>query len=394
MKTIIKTTMLSVVLFISTTTIIKAQRSVQLAIMLDISGSMQGLINQAQSQLWNIVNTVAKANCDGKVPSIEIALYEYGNDGIGGNKEPYIRQISNFSKDLDMISEQLFKLKTYGSVENCGAVLQDGIDNLQWNQNQDAIKIIFIAGNEIFTQGKVDYKNACANAVRKGIIINTIYCGDCEQGVKEFWKDGADRGKGYYSCINTNAQEVYIESPYDDVILKYNDSLNTTYINYVDKVILEKKKAEGYSESQTISMNYHSKSNQSVQDSNAESFSKGTMVNRTVSKSNSSLYVANDWDLVTNAMNNQVDWNTIEKKSLPIEYQNFSIEELKRIVEIKIRDRKRFEKAIIDLNIKREAYVVEKKKEMNNGQENTLEKALTDGVRKQIKDRGCDFPNT
>lgn len=394
MKTFIKTTLLTVVFFISTTTIMQAQRSVQIALMLDISGSMQGLINQAKSQLWNIVNMVAKANCDGKVPSIEIALYEYGNDGIGGNQAPYIRQISNFSKDLDMISEQLFKLKTIGSVENCGAALQDGIDNLQWNQNQDAIKIIFIAGNEIFTQGNVDYKNACADAVRKGIIINTIYCGDCEKGVKELWKDGADRGKGYYSCINTNAKEVYIESPYDNEILKYNDSLNSTYINYVDKKIVEKKKAMGYSESEVIEQNNYSKSNQSVQDNNAESFSKGTMVNRTVSKSNSSLYVANDWDLVTNAMNNQVEWSTIQMKSLPLEYQNYSIDELKRIVELKISERKRFEKAIIDLNIQRESYIVEKKKEMNNGQENTLEKALTYGVRKQIIDRGCDFPNS
>lgn len=394
MKTIIKTAFITLIVSISAQTIVYTQRSVQIAIMLDISGSMQGLIKQAQSQLWNIVNTVAKANCDGKVPSIEIALYEYGNDGIKGQSAPFIKQISNFSKDLDMISEQLFKLKTIGSVENCGAVIQDGIDNLQWNQSPNAIKIIFIAGNEIFTQGSVDYKNACANAVRKGIIVNTIYCGDCEQGVKEFWKDGADRGKGYYSCINTNAQEVYIESPYDNEILKYNDSLNSTYINYVDKVILEKKKSEGYSASEAISMNNYSKSNQTVQDSNAESFSKGTMINRTVSKSNSSLYIANDWDLVTNAMNNQVDWSSIEKKSLPLEYQNYSIDELKRIVELKIRDRKRFEKAIVDLNIQREAYVVEKKKEMNNGQENTLEKALTDGVKKQIQERGCVFLNS
>jgi hypothetical protein len=366
-------------------------RNVQIAIMIDVSGSMNGLIHQAQSQLWNIVNTVASANCNGQVPNIEIALYEYGNDGRPGATSPFIKQISNFTTDLDLISEQLFKLATIGSAENCGAVIQDGIDNLQWNSDPRAIKIIFIAGNEPFTQGPVDYKNACANAVRKGVIVNTIYCGDCNQGVKEQWKDGADRGKGYYSCINTNAKEVYIESPYDKDILKYNDSLNTTYINYVDKKIIEKQKASGYSMDEVILQNSYKKTNQVMQDKNAGSASTGSMISRTVSKSNSAVYRADDWDLVTNAINNQVDWNSIEKKSLPLEYQNYSIDELKIIVQKKIDDRNRFENTIKELGAKRDAFVVEAKKNMANNPENTLEKALLDGVKKQIEERGCSF---
>jgi hypothetical protein len=394
MKTLKISVIAAIILFFNFSNHLIAQRKIQIAIMLDISGSMQGLISQAQSQLWNIVNTVAKANCDGKVPNIELALYEYGNDGNPGNVAPYLRQISNFSQDLDVISEKLFELVTIGSHENCGAVIQDGLDKLEWSKDANTIKIIFIAGNESFSQGNVSYKEACANAVKNGVIINTIYCGDCNVGIKELWKDGADKGKGYYSCINTNAQEVYIESPYDDVILKYNDSLNSTYINYVDKVILERKKSEGISESEAINQNNFSKSNQTTQDFNAGSFSKGTMINRAVSKSNSALYRANDWDLVTNAMNNQVDWNTIEKKSLPLEYQNYSIEELKTIVEKMIILRKKFESEIKNLNAQRDAFVLDKKKSMSDNQENTLEKALTNGIKKQIEDKGCQFPNS
>jgi hypothetical protein len=389
MKTLRTTLLLT--LFLLTGAFTTQARNVQIAIMLDVSGSMNGLIHQAQSQLWTIVNTVASANCNGQIPNIEIALYEYGNDGRPGASFPFIKQISNFTTDLDLISEQLFKLTTIGSAENCGAVIQDGIDNLQWNSDPRAIKIIFIAGNEPFTQGPIDYKNACANAVRKGILINTIYCGDCNQGVKEQWKDGADRGKGYYSCINTNAKEVYIESPYDKDILRYNDSINTTYINYVDKKIIEKQKASGYSMDEIIIQNNYKKSNQVAQDKNAESASAGAMISRTVSKSNSAVYRADDWDLVTNAINNQVDWNSIEKKSLPSEYQNYSIDELKLIVQKKIDDRKQFEKIIKELSQKRDAFVIEAKKNMANSNENTLEKALLDGVKKQIEERGCVF---
>jgi hypothetical protein len=366
-------------------------RNVQIAIMLDVSGSMNGLIHQAQSQLWNIVNTVALANCSGQVPNIEIALYEYGNDGRPGAGSPFIKQISNFTTDLDLISEQLFQLATIGSAENCGAVIQDGIDQLQWNPDPQGIKIIFIAGNEPFTQGPVDYRNACANAVKKGVIVNTIYCGDCNQGVMEQWKDGADRGKGFYACINTNAKEVYIESPFDKEILQYNDSLNTTYINYVDKKIIEKKRESGYTMDEVIIQNSNKKSNQMAQDENAGSASPSAMISRTVSKSNSAVYRADDWDLVTNAINNQVDWNTIEKKSLPQAYQNYSIEELKAIVQQKIEDRQRFQQKIKELGENRDTFVLEAKKNMANSSENTLEKALLDGVKKQIEERGCSF---
>ena len=72
---------------------------IQVALLLDTSGSMDGLIDQAKSRLWNIVNTLTTLKYDGKTPDIEIALYEYGNDGLS-EKSNYIRQIAPLSTDL------------------------------------------------------------------------------------------------------------------------------------------------------------------------------------------------------------------------------------------------------------------------------------------------------
>ena len=61
----------------------KSNTKIQAAILLDVSNSMDGLIEQAKSQLWKIVNELAGAKCDdGSRPNIKIALYEYGNDGL------------------------------------------------------------------------------------------------------------------------------------------------------------------------------------------------------------------------------------------------------------------------------------------------------------------------
>jgi hypothetical protein len=52
---------------------------IQMAILLDTSGSMDGLLDQARSQLWKIVNEFIEAKKNGTRPDLEVALYEYGN---------------------------------------------------------------------------------------------------------------------------------------------------------------------------------------------------------------------------------------------------------------------------------------------------------------------------
>src|SRR5690606_21667396 len=231
----------------------------------DTSNSMDGLINQAKSRLWNIVNTLTTLRYDRQVPNIEIALYEYGNSGLSV-KTDYIRQVTPLTKDLDLISEQLFGLRTNGGYEYCGAVINDAVKQLTWNSYKNAMKLIYIAGNEPFDQmGKVNYKEAIADAQKKGIFVNTIFCGNKEEGINTHWKDGADLGKGNYFNIDYNAQIRYIVTPYDDHITRCNMRLNETYIGY-----------GAYGESK--------KQAQAVQDSNAEGISSANMAERAVAK--------------------------------------------------------------------------------------------------------------
>lgn len=205
--------------------------TVQLAILLDTSNSMDGLIEQTKTQLWKIVNEMARSKRDGKAINLHVALYEYGNDGLS-SEEGYVRQVTPLTTDLDKISEELFKLKTNGGSEFCGTVISEAIKDLKWTKNTDEYKVIFIAGNEPFTQGSVDYKTACKNAISKGIIINTIYCGNYDEGVNTFWKDGADLADGSYINIDHNQHIVHIDTPFDDELVQLGEKLNETYIAY------------------------------------------------------------------------------------------------------------------------------------------------------------------
>ena len=96
--------------------------AVDIAILLDTSNSMDGLIDQAKSQLWTIINEFAAAKRHGLTPTLRVALFEYGNTNLPAS-EGYIRQVIPLTDDLDALSEALFALTTNGGDEYCGQVI-------------------------------------------------------------------------------------------------------------------------------------------------------------------------------------------------------------------------------------------------------------------------------
>jgi len=98
-----------------------------------------------------------------------------------------LKQLSSFTQDLDSVSKIYFGLNTNGGDEYCGQVILTSMDELKWDAAPDDYKVVFIAGNEDFLQGTVLYTSACTKAKEKGVIVNTIYCGDRMQGIKEHW---------------------------------------------------------------------------------------------------------------------------------------------------------------------------------------------------------------
>lgn len=334
--------------------------TVKIALLLDTSNSMDGLINQAKSQLWDIVNKFTYAKCGNEErPELQIALYQYGNDNLS-SREGYIQQVLNFSGDLDEISEKLFSLTTNGGEEYCGEVIHTSLKQLNWGENPDNLKMIFIAGNEPFTQGKLNYKDAVTNAKEKDIVVNTIYCGNYEQGISSDWKNGATLTGGEYIAIDHNRKVVHIDTPYDDVIIQLNSKLNKTYISYgaMGSAKMEK---------------------QSTQDSNAYELEEAVAVKRAVSKS-SRLYKNKNWDLVDASDDESFDITKVKQDELPKELKGKSKAEMESYVQEKKSDRTKIQKEIQTLNAKREKFIAEQQKEGGKGE---LENAMLEAIKKQ-----------
>ena len=268
--------------------------TVQIGILLDTSGSMNGLINQAREQVWKIVNEVSSANKNDEDVTIQVGLFEYGKDSIP-KYEGYLQMLSPLSSDLDNVSKELFALRTNGGSEYSGKVILEAVNRFAWSNHKDDLKILIIAGNESFTQGNVPYEKAIQKARANGIIVNTIFCGDFNNGVELKWRDGANLGGGKYFNIDQGRKIIHIQTPYDDEIIILGKKINDTYIYY----------GQGHKER---------KVNMIMQDSNARGLSKSSYIQRSIVKSKKQ-YVQKKYDAVESM--DDVSFSSMRKEEIP-----------------------------------------------------------------------------
>ena len=342
---------------------------VQMAILLDTSGSMSGLIDQARVELWAIVNEFIFAKRNGLEPELQVALYEYGKSSLA-KKDGYIRQIVPFTTDLDKVSEELFALKTNGGDEYCGWVIKEATQALEWSDSPDNLKVIFIAGNEPFTQGPVDYRQVCRATISKGIVVNTIHCGSDADGVTGKWKDGAVLADGQYMNINHNRKTIHIEAPQDKEIAELSVKLNDTYIAFGRAGQMARQR-------------------QSAQDRNAASASREAAVQRAVAKSSFN-YRNESWDLVDAIKGNKMKLEDVKDEDLSEELRRMNAKEREAYVDAKAKERAHIQQEIQQLNEQREKYIAAEVKK-RQGKADTLGSAITKAVREQAVSKNFTF---
>ncbi len=341
-----------------------AAPKIQLAILLDTSGSMDGLINQARTQLWKIVNQLAVAEQNGQEPDMQVALYEYGKSSLA-QQDGYLRMIVPLTDDLDKISEELFALKTNGGEEYCGHVIQAATKELKWSPSNDDLKLIFIAGNEAFTQGSVDYKSACAAAINKGITVNTIFCGPNAEGLKTGWADGAKLADGSYLSIDQNQQVAEIATPFDKQLVELSGQINKTYVTFGSA---KKRRAVA--------------GRQLAQDAAAKTAAPAVAAERAEFKGSGKYRTAGD--LVNALESNQVKLKDLKAEELPEELKKMTLEEREAHVAKLAKEREEIQQKIQKVAQQRKEYIAEqRRKQAADDKADSLDEAIIKAVRDQ-----------
>src|SRR5258708_31689004 len=107
----------------------KSGKSIDVAICLDTSNSMDGLIDSAKLKLWTIVNDLAKIQ---PAPTLRVGLYQYGNDDLDRNVG-WVRKEVDLTQDLDEVYKKLNALRTHGGTEYVSRVCRDALNDLKWS---------------------------------------------------------------------------------------------------------------------------------------------------------------------------------------------------------------------------------------------------------------------
>jgi len=345
-------------------------KTIDVALCLDVSGSMGGLIDSAKAKLWDIVNELARIK---PAPQLRVALYSYGHDSYdpqGG----WIRKEVDLTSDLDALYQKLFALQINGGTELVTRVCRDAVRDLKWSEGKGALKIIFVCGNEPAAQDQVVSLNECAKLARsRNIVINSIYCGDAQSGDARDWIQFAELCGGRFASIDQNKGTVAIATPMDKKLAELGVQLNSTYVAY-GKAGKDKQ------------------SNQAAQTVNAQQAGLGVAAARTAAQ-NSVYYNCADWDLVDRCkMDAKFDVAKIAVDELPELMKKMTVPERVAHVKKMTEQRAALQKEIDDLNTRRTAFINEEQKRNPNAGDRAFDQAIRDALRVQAAVQGIVIP--
>ena len=343
-------------------------RIVELAICLDTSGSMEGLINAARVKLWEIVNDLALAK---PTPRLRVALLTYGNDGHNA-ENGWVNIDIGFTEDLDMVSKQLFALTTNGGTELVGRVLKSAGERLDWNASDDVLKLIVVAGNESADQDTTfNFRDVCKATISKGVMINSIYCGNLADDIAPAWKEVSMLADGHFACIDQNNGTITIATPFDEDLVSLSAAMNTTYIAYG---------AQGE----------WGTANQKEQDANASGIAPAVAAQRAVTKGGT-MYCNAQWDLVDACKQKEFKIEDVKTEDLPEYMRAMTMEQRKAYVAEMDKKRADINTKVADLNAKRGQYVEAEMKKMAEAGDKSFDAAIRTAIRAQAASKGFKF---
>lgn len=205
---------------------------------LDTTGSMGGLLETAKEKIWSIATTMSQAD---PAPLIRIGLVGYRDRG-----DAYVTQLVPLSSDLDSVYAKLMDFSANGGgdgPESVNQALNDAVTKFTWSQSTGAYKVIFLVGDappHMDYQDDVKYPTSLALANAKGIIVNTIQCGQ-DGSATTPWQNIATLGAGKFFQVEQSGSAVAIATPFDAKLAALAARLDDTRMYYGSKEVRSEK---------------------------------------------------------------------------------------------------------------------------------------------------------
>lgn len=338
---------------------------VDVVFVLDTTGSMGGLIEAAKQNIWAIASTLAQAR---QAPEIRMGLVAYRDRG-----DEYVTQVVDLSNDLDSMYARLLKFAAGGGGDGPEAVntgLFDAVHKMSWSQDPQAYKVVFLVGDappHTDYPGDVQYSEIVAEAVQKGIVVNTIQCGQQGDTVAH-WQRIAALGRGRYFTVDQAGSAFAIATPFDDQLATLSAKLDATRLYYgtdEQRVRMENK---------TAAMNEIVVTGSRIAQARRAAFNASPSAVASVS--------AHDKDLVADVASGRVDLSAVPETELPAAIAALPPAEQHAKLQETAELQQSLQNEIAKLVRERDAFIATKVEEAG-GTAGSLDQKIYDAVREQ-----------
>jgi len=350
---------------------VTAKPKIDVVFVLDTTGSMGGLIQTAKEKIWSIATTMASAQ---QAPEIRIGLVAYRDRG-----DSYVTKVVDLSADLDSVYATLMDFEADGgndTPESVNKALYDAVHNMSWSQGDQAYQAIFLVGDAPphMDYNEVRYPEIIASALDKGIVVNTIQCGDMPITV-EPWSQIASLSRGEFFQVEQAGGAVAFNTPFDEEIAELSAQLDDTRLYYgTDE---EKEKMRGKvaaTEKMHAGLSFASRARRAE-------------FNSTVG-GRANLLGSNE--LIAAVADGTVDLDELEDDALPETLKSMAPAEQDAFVAELSEKREDLQRQIRALSEDRGGYIAKKVDEAG-GMKSSLDQKLYDAVKDQAGEAGLEY---
>ncbi len=372
MKSVITTRAIALAFFMLPTTLLSqasAKPTVEVAFVLDTTGSMGGLIEGAKRKIWSIATTIVDTNPDADIRIGLVAYRDIGDD--------YVTKTFDLTPDIQDIYGNLLALNARGGgdwPESVNEALDVAVNKLQWSKSSDTRRIVFLVGDappHMDYAQDTKYPVTLAVAKQRDIIVNAVQAGIASDTAR-VWQDIAQLGNGRYIPIPQDGGEVVmIETPYDEDIIILQRDINGTVIPYGPP------KLQKRTEDKTRQLSQVAAAAPSAASDMASYLNKRARMSYEA--------VTGDGDLVSDISSGREKLASLKDEYLPDNLKNLPAEKRQAEIDKQMQNRKALNDKLTALVQKRDAFIAEKRKSANPAKPTSFDRVVEDTLKAQIK---------
>jgi Mg-chelatase subunit ChlD len=339
---------------------------VEVAFVLDTTGSMGPLIEGAKRKIWSIATAVADAN-----PNAEIRMGLVAYRDIG---DEYVTKTFNLTTDIQDLYANLLELRARGGgdwPESVNEALEIGVTKLAWTQGPEICRIIFLVGDappHMDYKQDTKYPDVVRMARERGIVVNAVQAGGARD-TERVWREIAQRGDGRYIPIpQDGGQILVIETPWDTEIIELQGRINGTVIPYGPRA---------QRSSVTEKTSQLAAAPKSVASEMAGYLSK--------SAGRTGEAMTGRGDLVADIAAGRQKLDSVKDEDLPDNVRALNPEQRQAAIDKNSAERKVLNTRIAELVKKRDAYMIEQRKTAPAKPADSFDRAVAETLKVQIK---------